>query len=97
MRGALYGYDMSEYLPYERYAKSHYDIYEELGGKWVMSAKLSELAWHFGLDTIMDSGADIERMYKEDDWDGIINHNMGDLITTEEIYKRVGPKEKYKY
>jgi uncharacterized protein YprB with RNaseH-like and TPR domain len=97
MRGALYGYDMTEVLPYDRYSKYHYDIYEALGGKWVMSAKLAEIAWHFGLDTISDTGADVERQYKEGDWEGIIAHNVGDLVTTEALYKRIHHRtENYK-
>jgi DNA polymerase elongation subunit (family B) len=89
LRGALYGYDMTRYINNSKYSKQNLDIYEALGGKWSLNAKLAEYAWYFGLDTISDSGADVERMYKEDDWDGIVAHNVGDLITTEELYKRL--------
>jgi hypothetical protein len=62
-----------------------------------MSAKLAEVAWHFGLDTISDTGADVERQYKEGDWEGIIAHNIGDLVTTEALYKRIHHRtENYK-
>ena len=89
LRAALYGYDMTEYLPYEKYSKKHFDIYDQLGGKWGLNCTLAEYAWHFGLDTIEDHGSNIAKMYKNHDWEGIIGHNLGDLITTEEIYKRL--------
>jgi uncharacterized protein YprB with RNaseH-like and TPR domain len=89
LRAALYGYDITNYLPFERYSKQHYDIYEQLGGKWGLNCSLAEYAWHFGLDTIVDHGSDIAKMYKKNDWDGIVQHNVGDLITTEALYKKL--------
>lgn len=88
-RGLLHGYDMTQYLPYERFAKNHFDVYEEVGGKWSMNATLAEYAWFFGVDVIEHSGAEVARQYRKGDWDGIVAHNKGDLEATEIVYKRL--------
>ena len=96
MRGSLYGINMDLYLPYAKFDKAHIDIYEELGGKWGLNAKLAEYAWFYGLKTISGSGAEVEKMFNDGDLDSIVAHNLGDLDTTEEIYKRLFPRSAYK-
>jgi predicted PolB exonuclease-like 3'-5' exonuclease len=96
MRGSLYGFDMSIYLPYDKFDKHHFDIYEELGGKWGINAKLSEYAWFYGLNTISGTGAEVAQMFADGDLEGIMAHNIGDLETTELIYKKVFAKKAYK-
>ena len=94
MRGALYGYNMELYFPYDRFTKDHIDIYDVLGGKWGLSAKLAEYAWFFGLKSIVGTGSEVEKLFKEGNLDAIIDHNRGDLATTEALYKRIFPAKK---
>lgn len=100
MRGLLHGFDFSQVLPMDRYSKSHVDIYQHLGGKWGMNGKLSELAWHFGIEDSLDgSGADVQKNFDNGDWESIIAHCRADVETTEELYKRLFPhgRSKGKY
>lgn len=98
MRALLYGIDLAGVLPYEKFSKTHIDIYQVLGGKWQLPAKLAEYAWFFGIDDIKDSGAEVARMWEEGKLDDIANHCRGDVISTEKLYHRVfpgGKKRKY--
>jgi uncharacterized protein YprB with RNaseH-like and TPR domain len=43
MRGLVHGLDFSALLPKEKWFKLHVDLYEHLGGKWGLNAKLDEI------------------------------------------------------
>lgn len=90
MRGMLYGLDFASVLPSDRYSKSHIDLFETIGGgKWALPCKLSEAAWFFGLPDVEGSGKDVQRMYDENDIEGIINHCKSDVETTEKLFNIV--------
>lgn len=91
MRGLLHGVDFSGVLPLEKYSKTHLDLYQIMGGKWVLPAKLAEYAWYFGITDIVDSGADVARMWENGEFDRIANHCRGDVIATEGLYYRIFP------
>lgn len=98
MRGLLHGLDFSTLLPLEKFSKQHIDIYQVLGGKWVLPAKLSEYCWYFGIEDICDSGASVAEQFRAGDIEAIANHCRGDVIGTEKLYKKVfpgGKKRKY--
>lgn len=91
MRGLLYGLDFSSLLPIDKYSKTHIDLYSQLGGKWVLPSKLSELCWYFDIPDIEDSGANVQKLYEEGNIAQIVAHCRGDVIATEKLYKRIFP------
>jgi uncharacterized protein YprB with RNaseH-like and TPR domain len=91
MRGLLHGVDFAGVLPLEKFSKTHIDIYQVLGGKWVLPAKLAEYSWYFSIDDIVDSGADVARMWADGELDRIANHCRGDVIATEKLYNKIFP------
>lgn len=92
MRGLLHGYDFAQVLPMDKYAKTHIDLYQHLGGRWGMNGKLEELAWHFGLEDDLDGhGSSIQGLYDAGDWESIIAHCRADVIVTERLYTRLFP------
>ena len=92
MRGLLHGFDFSQVLPMDKFSKSHIDLYQHLGGKWGMNGKLSELAWHFGIEDGLDgSGADVQKNFDNGNWEEIIAHCRADVETTEKLYIRLFP------
>jgi DNA polymerase elongation subunit (family B) len=91
MRGLLYGLDFSGLLPLEKFSKTHIDIYQVLGGKWVLPAKLAEYCWYFGIEDIDDTGAHVAELFRAGDIEAIVRHCRGDVIATEKLYKKVFP------
>lgn len=91
MRGLVNGLDFSHLLPNERYTKMHLDLYEHLGGKWGMNAKLAELCWMFGIDCIEGAGNEMQHLYDQGDFEGIANHCRGDVEATEQLYLKLFP------
>jgi uncharacterized protein YprB with RNaseH-like and TPR domain len=88
MRGAIYGLDFASVLPSDRYSKSHFDIFEIVGGgKWGLPCKLSELAWYLNLPDVEGTGSKVQEQYDSGDFEGIIEHCKSDVETTEKIYK----------
>jgi DNA polymerase elongation subunit (family B) len=91
MRGLLHGLDFSGLLPLEKFSKTHIDIYQVLGGKWVLPAKLAEYCWYFGIEDIDDTGAHVAELFRAGDIEAIVRHCRGDVIGTEKLYRKVFP------
>lgn len=97
MRGALYGLDFASLMPSDRFSKSHFDVFENVGGgKWGLPCKLSELAWYLGLPDVEGAGSKVQEQYDAGDFQAIIDHCKSDVVTTEGIYKIMFGKKQRK-
>jgi DNA polymerase elongation subunit (family B) len=92
MRGLKYGIDFSGLLPLDKFNKQHVDLYVVLGGKWGLTARLSELAWYFDIPGAYGSGADVERLYRAGDLLEIYRHCGADVCVTEGLYHKIYPE-----
>ena len=91
MRGLVHGLDFSALLPREKWSKLHVDLYEHLGGKWGLNAKLAEICWLLGIDCISGTGGEVQNLYDNQDFQKIIEHCTGDVEAIEQLYNRLFP------
>lgn len=91
MRGLTHGLDFSALLPRDKWSKLHMDLYEHLGGRWGLNAKLSEICWLLGINGICGSGSEIQGLYDNNDFPKIIEHCIGDVEAVEQLYNRLFP------
>jgi DNA polymerase elongation subunit (family B) len=91
MRGLLYGLDFGDLLPFDKYNKQHIDLYNVLGGKWGINAKLSELAWFFGFTGAYGDGSQVEGWYRAGNLLDVYKHNIGDVTITEQLFQKLYP------
>jgi len=75
-------------LPISKYAKNHIDIYQILGGSYGSTkVSLAELAHHFGVDDAhWGHGAMVADWWTNKEYNNIIKHCRGDIISTYRIY-----------
>jgi hypothetical protein len=91
MRGLVHGLDFSSLLPRDKWSRLHMDLYEHLGGKWGLNAKLAEICWMLGIDRIYGTGGEVQDLYDNKDFQKIIEHCTGDVEAVEQLYNRLFP------
>ena len=91
-RGKIYGYNFEQILPYGHNNRNHVDLYKDLGGKWGMPAKLSELAWLYGIPDIFESGNHVAELWAAGRYEEVADHCRGDIEVTARLYEIIHPR-----
>jgi DNA polymerase elongation subunit (family B) len=92
MRGLVLGIPFLDILPVGKYDKNMVDLYDQLTeGKWnkQQSATLEMMSAMMGFHNLLyGHGSQVPIWFLNGELDEIKKHNMGDVLATEQLYKR---------